>query len=105
LGSYFFLAPETYDEKAVKKQWKEDSAAVMSQLVSLLKSIEDFGSENLETLVKKWISENELSFGKVMPPLRLLIVGEMKGPHIFDIMGLIGKLDSIDRIKKAISVL
>jgi glutamyl-tRNA synthetase len=105
LGSYFFLAPETYDEKAVKKQWKEDSAAVMSQLVSLLESIEDFGSENLETLVKQWISENELSFGKVMPPLRLIIVGEMKGPHIFDIMALIGKLDSIDRIKKAISVL
>ncbi|MDX1760092.1 MAG: glutamate--tRNA ligase, partial [Arenibacter algicola] len=50
-------------------------------------------------------SENELSFGKVMPPLRLVIVGEMKGPHIFDIMALIGKTDSINRIKTAITVL
>lgn len=105
LGSYFFLAPREYDEKAVKKQWKEDTAAIMTQLISLLEGTEDFGSENLETQVKQWISENELSFGKVMPPLRLVIVGEMKGPHIFDIMALIGKTDSINRIKTAISVL
>lgn len=105
LGSYFFLAPSEYDEKAVKKQWKEDTAAIMTQLISLLEGTEDFGSENLETQVKQWISENELSFGKVMPPLRLVIVGEMKGPHIFDIMALIGKTDSIHRIKTAITVL
>lgn len=105
LGSYFFLAPSEYDEKAVKKQWKEDTVAIMTQLLSLLEGTEDFGSENLETQVKQWISENELSFGKVMPPLRLVIVGEMKGPHIFDIMALIGKTDSINRIKTAITVL
>ena len=105
LGSYFFLAPSEYDEKAVKKQWKEDTAAIMTQLLSLLEGTEDFGSENLESQVKQWISENELSFGKVMPPLRLVIVGEMKGPHIFDIMALIGKTDSINRIKTAITVL
>lgn len=105
LGSYFFLAPSEYDEKAVKKQWKEDTVAIMTQLLSLLEGTEDFGSENLESQVKQWISENELSFGKVMPPLRLVIVGEMKGPHIFDIMALIGKTDSINRIKTAITVL
>lgn len=105
LGSYFFLAPSEYDEKAVKKQWKEDTATIMTQLLSLLEGTEDFGSENLETQVKQWISENQLSFGKVMPPLRLVIVGEMKGPHIFDIMALIGKTDSINRIKTAITVL
>lgn len=105
LGSYFFLAPSEYDEKAVKKQWKEDTAAIMTQLLSLLEGLEDYASQNLETQVKQWITENELSFGKVMPPLRLVIVGEMKGPHIFDIMALIGKKDSINRIKTAISVL
>lgn len=105
LGNYFFLAPSVYDEKAVKKQWKEDTAAIMTQLLSLLEGTEDFGTENLETQVKQWISDNELSFGKVMPPLRLVIVGEMKGPHIFDIMALIGKTDSINRIKTAISAL
>ena len=105
LGSYFFLAPSEYDEKAVKKQWKEDTASIMGQLVSHLEGLDDFESQNLETQVKQWITENELSFGKVMPPLRLVIVGEMKGPHIFDIMALIGKTDSINRIKTALSLL
>ncbi|MCK0191682.1 glutamate--tRNA ligase [Arenibacter sp. F20364] len=105
LGNYFFFTPETYDDKAVKKQWKEDTAGIMTQLLSRLEGITDFSSENLETQVKQWITEKELSFGKVMPPLRLVIVGEMKGPHIFHIMALIGQTDCIDRIKKAISIL
>ncbi len=105
LGNYFFLAPSVYDEKVVKKQWKEDTPSIMTQLLSLLEGLEDFGSEQLETEVKQWISQNGLSFGKVMPPLRLVIVGEMKGPHIFDIIALIGKTDSINRIKTATSIL
>ena len=105
LGNYFFLAPSAYDEKVVKKQWKEDTPSIMTQLLSLLEGLEDFGSEQLETEVKQWISQNGLSFGKVMPPLRLVIVGEMKGPHIFDIIALIGKTDSINRIKTATSIL
>lgn len=105
LGNYFFVPPTKYDEKAVKKQWKEDSADIMTQLLTLLESIEDFSSENIENQVKKWITDNALSFGKVMPPLRLIIVGEMKGPHIFDIIALIGKKDCLDRIKTAISIL
>lgn len=105
LSDYFFLAPKTYEEKAVKKQWKEDSATIMNQLVSILMTIEDFSSENTEKLVKEWITENNLSFGKVMPPLRLVIVGDMKGPHLFDILNLIGKEESINRLQTAISVL
>ena len=72
----------------------------MNQLVSVLTSVTDFSSENTEKIVKEWISEKELSFGKVMPPLRLVIVGEMKGPHILE---LIGKEESLNRIQKAIT--
>ena len=105
LSYYFFLAPETYAEKAVKKQWKEGTAEIMCQLVAILVSINDFSSKNTETIVKQWITNNGLSFGKLIPPLRLVLVGDMKGPHIFEIMGLIGKEESILRIQKAISVL
>jgi len=105
LGSYFFIAPDSYNEKAVKKQWKEDTPDILGQLIVLLESIEDFSLENVETTVKQWIEDQELSFGKVMPPLRLVIVGDMKGPHLFKIMGLIGKKESIQRIKKSISIL
>jgi glutamyl-tRNA synthetase len=103
LGAYFFVAPDTYDEKAVRKQWKEDTPEIMKNLIGLLETIENYTSENVETLVKEWITEQELSFGKVMPPLRLVIVGAMKGPHLFDIMGMLGKIESTDRIRKAIN--
>ena len=105
LSNYFFVAPTLYNEKAVRKQWKEDTAAIINQLVPVLESIDDFSSENVETQVKAWISEKELSFGKVMPPLRLIIVGEMKGPHIFDILEMLGKEESVQRINNALSVL
>ncbi len=105
LSDYFFIAPTSFNEKASKKQWKEDTPAILNQLVSVLGTIEDFSSENVENVVKAWIGEKELSFGKVMPPLRLVIVGDMKGPHIFDILAMIGKEESIARIKKAISSL
>ena len=105
LSDYFFVAPVTYSEKAVRKQWKEDTPAIMNQLVSVLSSIADFSSENIETVVKTWLGEQELSFGKVMPPLRLIIVGDMKGPHLFDIMEVIGKEESLSRVGKAISAL
>ncbi|MBU2974917.1 glutamate--tRNA ligase [Zobellia sp. B3R18] len=105
LSDYFFQAPNTYTEKAVKKQWKEDTPDILNRLVSVLEGISNFSSEAVETTVKSWIGEQELSFGKVMPPLRLVIVGDMKGPHLFDIMAMIGKEDSIHRIQKAISSL
>ena len=105
LSDYFFESPTSFDEKAVRKQWKEGSPKIMSALIGVLESIEDFSSENVETLVKEWINENELSFGKVMPPLRLVVVGAMKGPHLFDILGMIGKEESISRIQKAASMI
>lgn len=105
LGDYFFVAPEIYEEKAVKKQWKDDTSKIMAQLLPIIENISDFSNEVIESTVKQWIAETGLSFGKVMPPLRLLIVGDMKGPHLFDIMALIGKADSIERIKQAIAVL
>ncbi len=105
LGDYFFITPENYNEKATKKQWKEGTADIMKQVTAIIEAISDFTSENVEAIVKNWIGEKELSFGKVMPPLRLVIVGDMKGPHLFDIIALIGKEESIKRIKKAITTL
>ena len=105
LSDYFFISPTSYNEKAVRKQWKEDTPEILNQLITVLESIKEYSSENTETTVKGWITEKELSFGKVMPPLRLVIVGEMKGPHIFDILHMIGKEESISRIKTAIQVL
>ena len=105
LGHYFFEAPSTFTEKAVKKQWKPDTPDILSQLQSVLEAQSDFASQSLESVVKEWIGQQELSFGKVMPPLRLVIVGDLKGPHLFDIMALLGKEEVLSRISHALRIL
>lgn len=105
LSDYFFVAPTSYEEKATRKQWKAATPEIMNQLVSQLEDITDFSTENVENVIKAWISERGLSFGQVMPPLRLVIVGDMKGPHIFDILAIIGKQESISRIRNAVTSL
>ena len=102
LGRFFFIAPTFYDEKASKKAWKEDTSALMNELISMLNSIENFSSQNIETQVKAWITDKEIGFGKIMQPLRLSLVGAMQGPHLFDIMDMIGKKETVERVEKAI---
>lgn len=102
LSDYFFTDPDTYDEKNLKKQWKEQTPEIITQLLGLWETIEDFSSTNLEELTKNWIAETGYSFGQVMPPLRLVLVGALKGPHLFDIAAMIGKKASLDRIKNAL---
>ena len=105
LSSFFFENPTEYDEKASRKNWKEDTPILMNELIEVVETIEDFNSENIETIVKEWITSKEIGFGKVMQPFRLSLVGAMKGPHLFDIAEMIGKQQTIDRIKKAIETL
>ena len=104
LADYFFVAPTSYDEKAAKN-WKEETPVLMQQVISELNNIEDFSSVNIETLLKEWMTTNEIGIGKVMQPLRLSLVGALKGPHLFDIIEMIGKNESIKRIEKAIQTL
>ncbi|NLP59078.1 glutamate--tRNA ligase [Lutibacter sp. B1] len=105
LSSFFFEAPTQYDEKAAKKQWKEDTSELMKELISVISTIEDFTSHTIELIVKEWITSKEIGFGKVMQPFRLSLVGAMKGPHLFDIAEMIGKEETLSRIKKAIDTL
>jgi len=105
LGAYFFHTPNSYNEKMVKKQWKENTPDILNQIASLLESLEDFSSSKLEDVIKKWIGEEDLTFGQVMAPLRLVMVGDLKGPHLFDIMALVGKKETLKRIRIALEKL
>ena len=105
LSSFFFVAPESFDEKASKKAFKDETKDLMTQLVSIVSAIEDFEVETLQTEIKGWITGNDIGFGKVMMPLRLALVGSLKGPDVFDIIYMIGKAETVKRIEKVISVL
>ncbi|MDU8884684.1 glutamate--tRNA ligase [Yeosuana sp. MJ-SS3] len=105
LSYFFFVTPTELNEKAAKKAWKEDSEAIMNELISVLNSIHDFSSENLQSEIKSWINSKEIGFGKVMLPLRLALVGDLKGPDLFQIMSMINKEESIIRIENLINTL
>ena len=106
LSDYFFANPTEFDAKASKKQWKaETTAPLMQEVIDILKPIEDFSSKNVETILKEWITTKEIGFGKIMQPLRLSLVGALKGPHLFDISAMIGKDVTIKRIENAIDIL
>jgi glutamyl-tRNA synthetase len=104
LSEFFFVAPTLYDEKAIKN-WKTETPALMNELISVIVVINDFTSENIETIVKEWMVKNEIGMGKIMQPLRLTLVGALKGPHLFDIVELIGREETTRRIEKAIATL
>jgi len=102
LSDFFFQSPTEYDAKASKKNWKEGTNELMTELITIVSTIEDFSSENTEKTIKAWITAKEIGFGKVMQPLRLSLVGALKGPHLFDIIEMIGKQETINRINNAI---
>lgn len=105
LCSFFFLPPIEYDEKTVKKRWKEDSGKVLGQLCGVLERITDFSIEGQETIVKAWIEKMGYKLGDVMNAWRLALVGEGKGPGMFDISAFLGKEETIRRTRRAIEVL
>lgn len=104
-ASFYFIAPEKYDEKTVKKRWKEDSAKKMSELANLLDSLDDFSIEAQDAAVHEWIQEKGYGMGEIMNAFRLALVGEGKGPQMFDISAIIGKDETLARLRKAISIL
>ncbi len=105
LCSFFFVAPETYDEKTRKKRWKEESPAQMTELMGVLEGIDDFSTANQERIVEEWIEEKGYKLGNIMNAWRLMLVGEGKGPGMFDISSFLGKEETIKRMKKALEVL
>jgi len=105
LCSFFFEAPASYDEKTVKKRWKEDSPQVMRELMEILDGMDDFSLENQEKTVHAWVEAKQYKLGNVMNAWRLALVGEGKGPGMFDISAFLGKDETIKRTRKAIEVL
>lgn len=101
-AKFFFCAPTEYDAKAVKKRWNEDTPRIMGELIEVLQSIEDFSSSSAEPIVLGWITDKGYHMGNVMNAFRLTVVGECKGPHMFDITELMGKEEIIKRIRQGV---
>ena len=105
LCSFFFVAPTTYDEKTAKKRWKDFSARQMSELAALLEALSDFSMAAQEEAVNAWLAENDYKMGDVMNAWRLTLVGEGKGPHMYEISSFLGQAETLKRMHRAIEIL
>ena len=99
---FFFVAPTEYETKSVKKRWTPGMPAIMEELIGVLEQLPSFKSADAEPVVLKWIADREYHLGNVMNAFRLAVVGECKGPHMFDITELLGRDETIARIRRAI---
>ncbi len=102
---FFFQHPQSYNPQMVQKSWKENTPHVMTEFEDLLRTISPFTAPVLDSAIKVWLESNQLGMGQVMNPLRLCLVGEMKGPHLTEIMELIGKDETVRRIRKGVEVI
>jgi glutamyl-tRNA synthetase (EC 6.1.1.17) len=102
---FFFEAPTEYDPVTVKKRWKENSAETMLKVKEVIKGIEPFNLANIDETLNNWITSNELNMGLVMNGLRLMVVGAGKGPHIGEILELLGKEETLKRIDAGVKAL
>ena len=100
--NFFFVAPEEYDEKSLKKRWKEDSPKHMRELLALLKAQTDWSAEALDATVLPWIEQQGYGLGIVMNAFRICLVGAARGPHIWAITDVLGKDEVLSRVENAL---
>jgi glutamyl-tRNA synthetase len=102
---FFFSAPVSYDQEVIRKRWKEDTHSNLAALKTVLEGIEDFSPEVIEHTAKTWIENNNYNTGNILNALRLVIVGTLRGPHLFDIIGWLGREETLTRIERGLSVI
>ena len=102
---FFFVAPDSYDPGALKKRWKDESPVLLSKVRDILQNIPDFSVQVLETTINDWIEANMINKGLIMNALRLVIVGSLRGPHIFDILSWLGREETLVRIERGLEKL
>jgi glutamyl-tRNA synthetase len=100
---FFFRAPGEYDKEAVRKRWQENTPAMLQELAEVLRKIPDFSPAPAEAAVREWIGSKGYNTGAVMNALRLVVVGALRGPHMFDITSWIGREETVLRIEKGIA--
>ncbi len=102
---FFFQSPSGYDEKVIRKVWKDDSASLLRDLSSSLAPVEPFTAGEIEPVLKNLTESREIGFGKLMNPLRLSLVGSNIGPGLMDIMEVLGKEEVLQRINRALQTI
>ncbi len=100
--AFFFLAPTEYDPQAVKKRWKPNTEQHLQAIAGILSNIQPFDKQKAHDLTMQYIADKELNTGQIMNSLRLSLVGQTKGPDLFEIIDMLGVQETVQRIQRAI---
>ena len=100
---YFFEAPQEYDQQVMKKRWKEDTPQHLQAIAGILSSVSPFDKVAAHDKVIAYIQTNELNMGQIMNCIRLALVGEAKGPDLFEIMDFLGIEEVLGRIDRIVN--
>lgn len=101
-AGFYFRAPENYNPKDIRKRWSAETPALMARLIEILQGLPDFRATTAEPAVMEWIKSENLHMGNVMNAFRLAVVGECKGPHMFEITEILGRDETVRRLQTAI---
>lgn len=105
-ANFFFETPTEYDEKSLKKRWKPESPQYLTELCDVLNGLDDFSKvEENEKLVLDWVASKEYHLGTMMNSFRITLVGAAKGPHIFNIIDILGKEETLSRVRRALEII
>ena len=99
---FYFVAPTNFDEKTIKKNWKENTPSIIEAMITKFEGIEDFSAENVELAFKEYLSDNEIGMGAVLPNFRVLVTGKGMGPSMFQISAILGKEETFSRLKSGL---
>jgi glutamyl-tRNA synthetase len=104
LVRFFFVAPDSIDreDKFVRKNWKEGTAAEMKQLAEVLSGIEDFSVEGQKQVVDAWTEENGM---RPWNAWRICLVGAGQGPDMYELSAFLGREETLRRMQFAIDTL
>ncbi len=104
-ATFFFTTPSEYDETFVRKKWTPETPGLLLGITLRLSVLLPFNAENINNAMHKYMEEQNIPAGKLLPGLRLALVGNGTGPDLSQIMEILGKEESISRIKKAVQAI
>jgi glutamyl-tRNA synthetase len=96
---YLFQEPHSYDDKAVKKQWKEETPELLQAFLEDLMLVPE-GSEAVKNVIHSFCEKREIGLGKIMAPLRIALVGSLQGPSVDELINFLG----VDTVKQRIAI-
>ena len=101
-GAFYFTEPAEYEEKGVKKHFKNLSVAErLDTLADKFDSLDSFTEQALEDATRKLAEELEISGAKLIHPVRLAATGLTYGPGLFELLSLVGREKVVSRMRSA----